>query len=497
MAERKRALPLYAGGVLAVLGCVLYFPSIDIHYFADDFGWYFDPPPAHAHHFFVNGNPNADRSYRPLQAAFLIAVQRSSGLDTTPVHAANIAGHILLAWMVFTWMIQYGFGLWQAAVGALFMLLSQANVLAVVSNDTLSQIAGTLLGCLSLWLLDRALCGTAGRGSTVGRVRYGLSLAAFAAALLSKETSVAFLGMVFCVILIRSTSRTIARSRVVRPFVLATPYIALVALYFYVRWYLGIEEPAFHSGRYGAQLGWRTVVNFLTLILAALATVSSVSLFVALTTRDVAFLLVAAATTIAFIAAAAHGLRLSARRGLLAAAGAFAALGLAPIAAMNKVSELYTYNSMPFVSVLAGAGIGTLIEASRTSTVRRWAIISLAGILAASHVTAVVAKTVLMRDTAQQSTRLLDAITPHLPDVPEGGQLMLLNPSSNRVEYSVFIMNGFNVLQAGLHRLNELWRGSPFYTRLVQESDVRRGEYPADALVLSLDPDTGRVYRLK
>lgn len=51
---------------------------------------------------------------------------------------------------------------------------------------------------------------------------------------------------------------------------------------------------------------------------------------------------------------------------------------------------------------------------------------------------------------------------------------MLLNPDQGLVEYSIFRMSGFNVLQAGLHRLNELSRGTPVYSRLIQESALEK-----------------------
>jgi hypothetical protein len=96
--------------LLMFLGGALYFSGTHIDYDADDFQWYFDPPPANIFHYFFHENSNIKNAYRPLQATFLIAVRRSFALETMPIHVTQFFLHIMLSWLVFVWMIRNGFG---------------------------------------------------------------------------------------------------------------------------------------------------------------------------------------------------------------------------------------------------------------------------------------------------------------------------------------------------------------------------------------------------
>ena len=72
---------------------------------------------------------------------------------------------------------------------------------------------------------------------------------------------------------------------------------------------------------------------------------------------------------------------------------------------------------------------------------------------------------------------------------------MLLNPTSHEVEYSVFGMNGFNVLIDGLGRLKQLAGRTDFDIKIVSESALQKDQLSGDAAVLALDRETGGLYR--
>lgn len=486
--------------VLGLIGFVIYFPGTRIDYYADDFQWYFDPPPASIFHYFLHENPNITNAYRPLQSSFLVAVQRSFGLDTLPIHLTQIALHIALSWLIYRWMVGYGFARWQAMLGSLFMLVSQANVMAVLSNDTLSQVCGPLFGGISLWLLHRSF-GESRDGPRQGVTNlgyYALSVGAFAASLLSKETSASFFVMVLCIILLKNAAIKHWSLQLRRALVEIAPYVVVLALYVGTRWALGLQRPAFHSGRYGLHIGSNIVKNFAMFAFQAVLPASSVKAFAALKHGELILLGVMAGGSLLFAVAVAYGLWHSRHRGLLALLGVFAVIGLFPVVLMNKVSELYLYNSMPFISILVGAGLGKLIELSGANRLKRIAVVLFAGFLLASHVSAVQSKARSMRDAGAQSTLLLSRIEPYLERVPQNGQLLLLNPAIDQVEYSVFVMSGFNVLNTGLHRINEISRRADFDVKLIQQAELPSGESAVPgALVLALDKETQRVYPVR
>jgi hypothetical protein len=136
--------------VLGLVGLAIYFQGTRIKYYADDFQWFFDPPPSSTFHYFWNMNPYEHQAYRPLQAFFYILVQRFWGLDTLPIHLTQITLHVLLSWLIWWWMVNRGFTFLQAVLSSLFMLISQANAMAVLSVDTISQVSSPLFGCVSL-----------------------------------------------------------------------------------------------------------------------------------------------------------------------------------------------------------------------------------------------------------------------------------------------------------------------------------------------------------
>lgn len=484
--------------LLMFLGGALYFSGTHIDYYADDFQWYFDPPPANIFHYFFHENSNIKNAYRPLQATFLIAVQRSFGLETMPIHVTQIFLHIILSWLVFVWMIRNGFGKWQAYIAALFMLTSQANVMAVLSNDTLSQVSGTLFGGICLLLLYYSFGQNQNQSSNISQpVYFLLSILSFAAALLSKETSISFLLMVLCIIWIKSAKGSSQLNRVYKLLFLFLPYLALTALYFYMRSFLGLHQPSFHAGRYGFHIGFNVILNFVLFVCEAFATISSVSIFVAFKTKEIALLLIVAMTVVTLLMAVTYGLWLSRSRKVLMIIVLFAVIGLFPTVLMNKVSELYLYSSMPFVSILVGSGIGKLIEQSANKSLKQFAFIFLFSLLLISHVKAVLNKTALMKKNGEQATILLDQIQPYLHQVPKGGQLVLLNPEFNQVEYSVFLMNGFNVFESGLNRFKQLSGRTDFVPEIVQKSQQKSERFSDDSLVLTFEKNIGEVHQLK
>src|SRR5215475_2939835 len=149
----KRALSLSWFIVLGLIGYGIYGAGVRINYYSDDFQWYFDPPPSNIFHYFWHKNPYEHQAYRPLQASFLIFMQHFWGVDTLQIHLTQIALHVILSWIVWKWMVNYGFTFLEAVLGSLFMLISQANAMAVLSVDTISQVSSALFGCMSLWLL--------------------------------------------------------------------------------------------------------------------------------------------------------------------------------------------------------------------------------------------------------------------------------------------------------------------------------------------------------
>jgi hypothetical protein len=170
-------------------------------------------------------------------------------------------------------------------------------------------------------------------------------------------------------------------------------------------------------------------------------------------------------------------------------------IGLLPMIMLNHVSELYLYNSMPFASALVGVGLGRCLELSRKNRAAHSAVIGLVLLLFTSHIIGVERKALLMRRNGERADILLSQIQPFLRKVPVDGRLILLNPPGDELEYSIFLMNGFDVLSNGLHRLNQLAGRHDFAVQIVDRSKADRAALDERCLVLSLGDGVTRVER--
>lgn len=473
---------------LAVAALLVYRAGLHISYFSDDFQYVHVAPDNDVFYFFTHANPYNPEFYRPLNSAVLILVQHFFGWATWPVHLVTILVHVLLAWLVYPFMIRAQFTRLQAALGSGLMLISQANAVAVLQNDTLSQVAGTTLGCFTLWLLY--LCYFE-RG-TDPRIRpnyafYGLSLPVLALSLCAKETSVSFVILAAGVILLHHQHDG-KRETAFRRALQVLPFALITAGYMMVRAALGLSHGSIgHAHRYQFWLGLNVIRNFAQDVLAASLPVSSVKAYLLFAAgRYTSFALIAGMAIVIIIITAA-GAALTRQRSLLLVLALAFCVGLFPSVLLTHAGELYVYNSMPFFAVIAGAAIGELRMRYLLSMVHGVALGVAIVLLALSYALAIHQKAMLMQENGFHAAELLYELKPYFPAIPLNGHLVLVNPPDDRPEYSDFIVNGFNVLKDGLNIVNYKAGRTDFRTEIVsspaQPSDNNR-------LVLTLSGNT-------
>jgi len=483
--------------VLAVSALAIYFSGLHIWYYGDDFQYVYEDPVARIFYFFYS--PNFTHGfYRPVNSAIIAVVQLLFGRVTWPIHIINILVHALLAWMVFLFMRREKFTVWQGVLGSAFMVLSQENASAVLGNDTFSQISGTFFGCLSLWLLYRASprdADSAGASAAgVPAVFFLLALLAYAISLASKETSVAFGPMVFCFFVIRNR-RLPWGGRLLRSIVEVLPFLALTLLYIWVRSAIGLSQPSGNvEGGYGFSVGVNVLRNLAQFLFAAIVPASSVTAFTAVKQRELLLLGVIVLGSLLFLGAVLYGLRRSGRGSVLAVMLLFSLLGLVPAIFMNHVGELYLYNSMPFISVLVGAGLGALLERSMGSRPVFAAVAAFLVVMAISHIVAIQSKASLMMLNGRRAAMYLPQILRMTDRVPPDGTLLLLNPEEGAPEYSVFQMKPFSVYKWGVHIFRQEANRWDMTVEVVERPELDLLGY-ADAMVLGLEGDSVVVWK--
>ncbi|MBS1914270.1 MAG: glycosyltransferase family 39 protein [Bacteroidetes bacterium] len=483
--------------MLILITFVLYVWGLNIWYYGDDFQYLYRNPADRLLYFF--GHRNLFHGfYRPVNSSIIALTQLFAGRETWPIHLVNILVHALLAWLVYLFMRRERFTNTQAMVASIFMAFSQENAGAILSNDTFSQISGTFFGCLTLWMLYRGFVGSidAPRPSSAPfpLLSYLLALATFVVCLASKETSVSFLPMVGVFFLAAAPGTDAWGRRIANAILRSLPFLAITLAYMWVRLLIGLSQPSTsNDGTYGFHFGFNIVRNLGQFLFAAIIPASSSTTFVAVQQRQVVTLSIIAAASLVFLVAVVVGLMRGERNRTYLPLAAFTLLGLFPAALMNHVGELYLYNSMPFISVFVGAGLGTLL--ARGSGMRRYIGLALLAVLLAVHAQAINQKRTEMQRNGDRARALMPKVLAYMPQVPPNGRLLLLNPPTREPEYSIFLINGYDVFKWGEHVFPQEGGRPDVTATVIDPEELSKPEYQSNALILTLAPgDSVTVY---
>jgi hypothetical protein len=440
-----------------VAGVIAYWPGLRVPYFGDDFRYIFQGWPLRWGYFFTHrdGDPHG---FRPLQNLLLAAIQSRAGWETWPIHAIALLLHICLCGLVFVAARRLRLSLMQAGVAAVFAMLWQFSVSAVVGCARFSQLESTLFGSASmLALLSVGQAATGGRRVALRAV----SILCYLIAAFSKETSGGFLLVI--ILYLVWTERSSGLRWAGRTALLVAPYLAVEAVYFALRIHTGATPP---SAMYS--LGTRLIRN-LGLIGASIATpVSSVIMATAVHRRSLPVLCAIVALSGLTVALVMVGIRKSGRKRLAMVLLILAVVALAPVIPVRQVSELYMYGAMPFLAVLFGLGIGALLED------RRWRALVSAffAFWVALNAQAVYSKAEMMDLNGRRAMAMLDVIRRSLPDVPQNGRILLAySPAAS--DYSIFLVNGFGVLIVGTSFIGPLLGRPDVDVELVPPVQVR------------------------
>lgn len=485
----SRSFRTVAGPIAFVVLCLMifavYLPGVAIPYYGDDFGW-IDTSTRPLKHFV---QVNADGWYRPLQASIYTMVQKNFGVSTVPIHLLCFFIHALLCWLILNFMLELGYGWASALLAAGFMALSQANAFALLSNDTLSQVAGTFFGCLSLWTLVHGL---SKRANKTRLAFLSLSVVSFALALSSKEATSAFFPILVCAVLFCEYRSGRLWPWTKKAFIEAAPFTIIFLAYLTVHSAIGANSPSFGSGVYNFDLGLNLPRNLLLDLLDLTVPVSTVQTFEAFISGETATLAVIIACSLLFFLTVAYGLWLR-RNDLKIAAAIIFLLGSAfPMVLLNHVSELYVYNSMPFFSVLVGIGIGAVLESAGHHRFKQ-VIAACLGLMLVGHVAAIREKTLLMRENGRRASTLVAAIGTYINQVPPKGSLLLVNPASREIEYAVYLMPGFKVIEFGESYIKKIYGREDIDLRIIEEADLRSRRETPDTVILGLEGDSLRL----
>jgi hypothetical protein len=479
--NRKNILIVFA--ICLAIGCAIYGAGLNSAYYADDFKYVVNQPSTKTFHFFLHSNPNA-ANYRPIELMVLTVVQTWFGTATLPIHLLVLLCHILLTCLVYYASIELGFSKLQGLLAGAFMLVSQANALAVLSNDTLSQVAGTLFGFYSLWSFYRFQVANklnSDATTTDPLYLYIASLLFFSVSLWMKETSLSFL---LAVIILAFISAPRDKQFILHKKVLVVlPYVFITVIYILIR---SLAVSAQADDRYTFSVGYNVIINLALTLYSAFLPISTVSLFSAFADGNTFFVVAITGMTITLMAIIILGVIRASTPSISMVLIILTFTNMFPMVVFKHVSELYAYNSMPAISMLFGIGLMTCAKQFIQRKLSKVAFVSLLVLLFASQVVSIQQKAHLMKENGQKASSLVRQIIPYVHSVPVNGTLILLNPANTRPEYSVFLMNDFNVLKYGTNIISSLSGRNDIHIWIVSEQERARLPIPSASLILSL-----------
>jgi hypothetical protein len=478
----SRGLQCGAACSLLIAAGALYLPRVGIPYYADDYLFLSEHPRAGLYEYFISYH-NMGGEFRPFQMAWNACNQILFGESTGVLQGGQVVLHALLALVVFRFLLTNGLPPLASFLASLLLVTQPVGVLAVLSNDTFSQVGSTLCGFLSFALAWRYCRPHAAPGVNSASPRAGpatavASVVLLGVSLLFKETGLSFAPVLCLTVLYTAWPQT--RQQAVPPTgklaVLLAAYVLTVALYFIYRLNMAATGIGFGgSGPYDMGVGWNIAANEVLLFGAALLPLSTVDAYVAAAQRYVPVLVSAALLTGVWVGLLARGLLLSRSWLLILGVLVLALCATMPVALMNHVSELYSYNVAPFLAIIVALSIGALLRQPR-KTWRAVAIVVLVAVTV-SQVAAVGRKAAQMRHNGDASARLAAQVVERARTLPPGGKLLLVERAHPDTPlYSVFLTTDFHCLGVAERWLKHLAGRPDISIEVVDEQHI----VPAD-----------------
>ena len=428
--------------VLLLAGYAAFWNGTGAQYFNDNYQHAYDIKPLDPIKIFLSSNPYHP-FYRPLEANIHVASQKLFGLNSTPIILFLVTVHGLLAWIIWMLVRSSDFSRLQACCASALMLLTQSNMYDVDSVACVSNVLSVFFGMLSLVVAARA-------GASFSW-RHVLALPCLALSLLSKESGMAYAGM-----LILTLVRNASKSKPIRfgQLVLTVlPIVLVCAGYVIARNHAVGAAVQFGGGRYDMNIGLNIPKNCFMFFAATFISVPSPDMFVDVQLKHYLLPTIGVLILLPMTTVTLYGMWRYRNSILVRGTAIFAVAAMFHMALMNHVSEHQTYGVVVFLSILFGVGLGDLLQ--RSNRVLRYTIAAASIAILILNVYSIQRKAQMIKANGEHMRTLMAQILPFAKSLPANGSLVLVTPVSTEPLYSMYIMDGFRYIHYGLHRIGQ------------------------------------------
>jgi hypothetical protein len=454
--------------VLLLAGYAAFWNGTGALYFNDNYQHAYDIKPLDPLKIFSSPNPYHP-FYRPLEANVHIASQKLFGLNSTPIILLIVTVHGLLAWMIWMLVRSSGLSRLRACCASVLMLLTQSNMYDVDTVACVSNVLSVFFGMLSLVV-------AAGAGPSFSW-RHVLAFLCLALSLLSKESGTAYAGMLILVLVWNASTSKPARLEQLVLTVL--PVVLVCAGYVIARTHAVGAAIQFGGGRYDMNIGLNIPKNCFMFFAATFISVPSPDMFVDVQMKHYALPALGALILLLLSTVTLYGMWRHRDSILVRGAAIFAVAAMFPMALMNHVSEHQGYGVVVFLSILFGIGLGDLLQ--RSNRLLRYTIAVTSIAILILNVYSIQRKAQMIKANGEHMRTLMAQILPFAQSLPANGSLVLVTPVSTEPLYSMYIMDGFQYIHYGLHRIGQEAGREDIQTYFVATSGARS--------LLALHPD--------
>lgn len=440
---------------VAVFGILIFIRTIQIRLFGDNLQLLFSNPSCNPLTYFIKVVPNS-LSYRPFQAAFMALSQIIAGpFNTFPINIARIILHCMTGFTVYFGMRKFGFSILQSTIAMVVMIISQCSVMGVCDN--FSMIFSTLSGLLSLlFLISGLIADKNTQRSLPMRIAYSVisGILCFCA-VWSRESGIMFtVTAVFLVV--RSTDGQ-KNPFLIKRIATAAPYMLLALFYLIFRSSLDVRQPSFGSGIYQFTIGMNILKNSLMLFASLICCWSSVDCFRWYHTGNWAPLLIVGIVSLLFFSMIVLSLLKRKKMKLCLMMAVFGILSCTPVVPLNHISELYSYSILPFYSVLAGVGFGSLIERHDKSQRIKVLLSGIFILWMSVQAVASVQKSNMILNNSLRADLQISSLKNVVTECGRGATVFIYTSDPSEYTYSLFRMSENQLLRFGIENLLEYW----------------------------------------
>lgn len=442
---------------LFILGSALYYRSLNAKLYGDDYIWTYKEYSNNIFKVFYSpGALTTSDNYRPMQGIVAALNFKFFDDETYFLHAVSLSTHILFSILIFIFLRLENSTFMESVIASLYMLVSQTNTAAIVGNDTISQIFAPFFASISVFVFYRFLKTYDSKERPLINIKKNwiilfVSMFFFLLSILSKETSISYLAIIMVLVIYKKYF--VKRNRILLPdaLMIIFLYVLFLIVYFSMRNNYVTNEIQFDStGRTSFNFGVNVFIN-IALLLGSITSPFATSEFFKNLANNSPISVLFIIGSLVFLIIIFWGF-MKGNRKLLITYALFGIITLFPMALMNHVSDLYTYNSSAFWSIFIAISLLSLFVKYCNKSINKIIFICFLAVFFSINFISSSNKMKKMLENGERSERYYNGIVKCVSSHPESKSVAVFMDNKMDFEYSIYYLSDYKLFKYGANK---------------------------------------------